>query len=217
MKVSDCCKPSGYERIFSDRLAARDLDSYRKDGLDRIAGRMVGFLVDQDVSGARVLEVGGGIGAIQVDLLRSGADHTVNYELSSGYEETAATFLEEEELTERVERRVADFAEDHADLDPADHVVMNRVVCCYPDMAKLVDAALQKTRRWAAISFPRDRWFIRIGLRALNLFNRMFANDFRAYVHDPDEIVAVAADVGFRVAFDTQDRIWRGIVFERAA
>ena len=52
---------------------------------------MVEFLQERGIEGATVLEIGGGIGEIQIELLKRGAARTVNLELSPAYEEEAAT------------------------------------------------------------------------------------------------------------------------------
>jgi hypothetical protein len=50
---------------------------------------MVGFLEESGIEGATVLEVGGGVGEIQIELLRRGAERSVNLELSPAYEREA--------------------------------------------------------------------------------------------------------------------------------
>src|SRR5436305_13742664 len=95
---------------------------YRKKGLDATARRMVGFLEQRGIEGATVLEVGGGVGEIQIELLKRGAAHTVNLELSSAYDDEAERLLQETVFQERAERRLHDIAvEPHAvaprDLD----------------------------------------------------------------------------------------------------
>ena len=47
---------------------------------------MVGFLAERGVEGATVLEIGGGIGDIQLELLRRGASRTTNLELVDAYD-----------------------------------------------------------------------------------------------------------------------------------
>src|SRR5436190_16718986 len=138
--VSACCSPTDYRRLFSRKFAARDLKRYRKRGLTGTSRALVDLA--GDVSGASVLDVGGGIGAIELELLERGAERATNVELSGGYEEAAAELLAERGLVERVERRVADFVA-AADIVPHDVVVMHRVVCCYPDVDALVGAAAE--------------------------------------------------------------------------
>ena len=54
-----------------------------------------------------MLEVGGGVGAIELEFLAAGAERATNIELSGEYEDEAATLLAERGLTERVDRRKA--------------------------------------------------------------------------------------------------------------
>jgi len=64
-----CCSGGGCGDIFTKRVADRDARRYRRKGLDKTARRMVEFLVERGVDGLTVLEVGGGVGAIQLELL----------------------------------------------------------------------------------------------------------------------------------------------------
>jgi magnesium-protoporphyrin O-methyltransferase len=214
--MSDCCNPSGYRHFFNQKEARRNLRHYDKKGLDKIAQRMVDYLASRGVEGRSVLEIGGGVGALQVELLKAGAADAVNVELSGGYENVAAELLEREDLANKVVRRLGDFTELAAGLE-ADDVVMNRVICCYPNMERLMGAALSSSRRFVAASFPRDRAGSRVALALGNAYCRIRRVDFRAYVHPPGAILETARKAGFEVAFRDRDYIWHGVVFEKAS
>ena len=128
-----CCDPRGCDRFFNRGFARRVARRYRKRGLDRTARRMVSFLERHGVRGASVLEVGGGVGEIQIELLKRGADRTLNLELSPAYESEATRLLRETGFEARGERRLHDIAIEPDAVAPADVVVLHRVVCCYPD------------------------------------------------------------------------------------
>src|SRR5919202_2614658 len=123
--MAGCCTPSGYRKVFGAKRARRDVRRYRRRGLDEAARRIADFLVGRGVSGDSVLEVGGGVGAIQLELLEAGAARATNVELSPEYEPYAAE-LDGDDA--RVERRVGDFVRDAAESEPADDGVMQRVV-----------------------------------------------------------------------------------------
>src|SRR5438093_8918598 len=53
----------------------------------------------------------------------------------------------------RVERRLHDIAVDPAAVEPVD-VVVNRVVCCYPDYQRLLGAAADHATRRLVFSHP---------------------------------------------------------------
>jgi hypothetical protein len=215
--VADCCDPVSYRRLFNTKEARRRLRRYRKKGLDPLARRMVEYLSTRDINGADVLEVGGGLGDLQVELFRAGAATSVNIELSGGYEETAAELLGEERLTDRVERQLGDFVAESDQVDPADIVVLNRVVCCYPRMREMMEAAVAKTERFLALTFPRERWFMKATIAVGNLWWALRSCGFRAFVHPVDDIESVARDAGLEIAHRDRTIGWHAVVFERAA
>jgi magnesium-protoporphyrin O-methyltransferase len=166
------------------------------------------------VSGETVLEVGGGVGAIELDLLAAGAERATNVELSGEYEEEAATLLAERGLTERVDRRVADFVDEP--VEPHDVVVLHRVVCCYPDVDRLVGIAAANTRRRLLLTYPRERPWTRAGIAAINLFMRISGSDFRAFVHPVARMTAAAQREGLALERREQPGlIWENAAYER--
>jgi hypothetical protein len=213
--VSCCCGPQRYDKAFGKRTARRDARRYRRRGLDGVSHRIVDLVRDRDVEAASVLEIGGGVGAVQVELLRADAERAVNLEVSPAYEETAAELLREAGLEGRVERRLGDLVDDETLAGPADAVVMNRVVCCYPDPDALVGAAAQRTRRVLVMSFPRERRLTRVGFGAANLAGRLLRWDFRAWVHPHAAILAAAERHGLSLAGDSRDVVWRIVALER--
>src|SRR5262249_56013282 len=103
---------------------------------------------------ARVRETGGGVGQLQVELLRGGASHVTNLEISQNYEAEAARLLDEAEMTDQVTRRFLDIAQAPDEVEPADVVILHRVVCCYPDYGALLTAAADHPRKTLAYSHP---------------------------------------------------------------
>lgn len=215
--MAGCCQPSGYDRFFDEKEATRNVRRFRRKGLDNMARSMTTFLMDRGMAGRTVLEVGGGVGAIQIELLRAGAERTTNVEMSSGYETAAGKLIAEEGLAYRVERTVVDFVDAASKLGAADDVVMNRVICCYPDMERLLGAATNKARRFLATTYPRDRWVFRVGSKVINWFFRRRGIAFQTYMHSPAAIVATAQAAGFQPVFEDRDLVWHAVVFERAS
>lgn len=210
--MAGCCRPSGYERLFSARQARLDANRYRSHGLGGTSRRLVELA--GDVSDETVLEVGGGVGAIELDLLAAGADRATNVELSGEYEEEAQGLLAERGLTERVDRRVADFVDEP--VEPHDVVVMHRVVCCYPDVDRLVGLAAASTRRRLLLTYPRERPWTRAGIGAINFFMRLSRSDFRAFVHPVARMAAAAQREGLALERrEPQGLIWENAAYER--
>jgi hypothetical protein len=210
-----CCTPRGYEEFFSEKAARRSARRYRKKGLDTTAQRLVDVLRERGIEGQTVLEIGGGVGAIQLELLKAGADRAVNVELSPGYEQSAIELAREAGVEDRIDHRVGDFVQQAGGLEEADVVVMNKVVCCYPDYDAPVGAAADHSRHRLVISFPRGAWWMRLAIHVGNLYCRARRLDFRAYLHPPSAIVAAATRRGLRVVTNEERLVWQVAALER--
>ena len=211
--MARCC--SGYDVVFDDRQARRDLRRYRRKGLSASARDAVDFARSHGLDGASVLEVGGGIGALQVELLKAGAARAVNVELSPGYEEVAARLAHDEGIEERVERRLADFVAAGDSVEPADVVVLNRVVCCYPDYEAMLGTAGAHARRLLVFTYPRGGPVTRLLFATFNLCVRVRGSDFRAYAHPPAELRRAAGAEGLRLVHERPGLFWQLAAFER--
>jgi len=196
------------DEVFTEKVARRDAQRYRRRGLDANAQRVVAFVRREGVDGRTVLEIGGGVGAIQLELLRGGAAGSVSVELSAAYESYAAELADEAGLGGRTERRVLDFAMQGDEIAAADVVVLHKVVCCYPDYETLIGVAARHAKHELALTFPRDVRWMRLGLAVMNLFQRMRRRSFRVYVHPPASVLAVAAAHGLEPASRHRGPLW---------
>ena len=213
--MADCCTPKGYRTIFSEKSAQSEAKRYRRKGLDRLSRRIAELVIARGVEGGTLLEVGGGIGAIEIELLKAGASRATNVELTPTYEEAAGQLLREAGVVDRVERRVGDFVEAGADLESADFVILNRVICCYPDMPRLAAAAAECARSTLVLSFPNDRWWTRLGLTLVNLGFRAFRVQFQVFLHRPYRILAEAEGHGLRTRHNRRGLVWQTTALER--
>jgi len=211
--VSACCAPR-YRKVFSKRLAKRDARRYRRKGLDKTARLMVDGLAERGVSDATVLEVGGGVGAIDIELLKAGAREATVVELSEEYDSEAETLAAENGVQGRLSRQHGDFVEVEDEVGAADVVVMHRVVCCYPDPESLVGAAAGHARRLLALSFPRDRWWVKVGWYAVDAWFRLVYR-FESFVHPRERILGAAERSGFAPVHEHSGRLWDVAVLER--
>ena len=207
--MAGCCDPRGCDRMFGARFAKRMAGGYRKRGLDKTAQAVVDLVTQGGVQGATVLEIGGGVGEIQLELLRRGAARATNVELSPGYEPEAAALIEDAGVGGRVERRLVDIATDPAAVEPADIVVLHRVVCCYPDVGKLLGAAADHARNQLVFSHPPRNAASRAVVATQNLVLRAGRRDFRTFAHSPDAMLAVLAEHGLQVRATHRGRVWQ--------
>ncbi len=211
--MAGCC--SGYGEMFDERQARRDLRRYRRKGLDAAARDAVAFTRSRGLEGATVLEVGGGIGALQLELLKAGASRALNVELSPGYEAVAAELAREDGAQERLERRLGDFVAEHGAFEPADVVVLNRVVCCYPDYEAMLAAAGDHAHHLLVFTYPRGGRIARLAAATVNLLLRLRRCEFRAYVHSPEALLRTAQAGGLRLVHERHGLVWQLAALER--
>lgn len=206
--MPDCCDPEDYQSVFSARFARRTAKRYRKQGLTRTESRIVDFVSDHGIRGASVLEIGGGVGGIQLELLRRGASRVTNLELSTQYEAEAALLLEGAGMTARVQRRFLDIAVAPEDVEPADVVVLHRVVCCYPNSEDLLAAAARHANSLLVFSHPPDNPATRTAFWSENLLRKVRGNAFRTYIHRPEALRAAAEAEGLSVVHQHHSWDW---------
>jgi 16S rRNA G966 N2-methylase RsmD len=215
--MSDCCDRPGYQTVFSDRFARHVARTYRKRGLDRTQRRMVSFLSGSGITEASVLEIGGGVGEMQIELLSRGARKATNLEISRSYETQAAVLLDRSGMTDRVTRRFTDIATSPDEVEPADVVILHRVVCCYPDYERLLSAAASHAKRLLVYSYPPRDPLHRMMVSCENLLHRLRGSDFRAFVHPPAAMIEAAQAQGLSVSYRHRGVSWNIVGFERFA
>lgn len=214
--MSGCCTPKGYEQIFSERGARAQARSYRRNGLDSTSRRIVEVLKQQGIGGKTLLEIGGGIGAIQLELLKIGLARAVSIELTPTYEESAGALLREAGFEDRVERRVMDFVDAGEEIGAADIVVMNRVICCYPDLPRLAGAAAEHARELLVMSFPKERSWTRAVVWMANVGMAVTRRQFRVFLHPMAQLVAIGQEHGLEQSLNHPGLFWQISTMRRA-
>jgi hypothetical protein len=213
--MPDCCAPGDFDLIFSASQARSDARSYERNGLDAEAQGIADAVRRVGGTAPTVLEIGGGIGAIQIELLRAGASRATNVELSPGYESEAATLLARTGFADRVDRVIADFVATAGTIPPADAVILQRVVCCYPHVDALVSAAARHATRALVLTFPIDRWWMGLPRIVLNTWPRLRGSKFRFFVHPTRVVLASAERAGLRLIERRKGILWQRLVFVR--
>jgi 2-polyprenyl-3-methyl-5-hydroxy-6-metoxy-1,4-benzoquinol methylase len=215
--MAGCCPSRDDHRIFNQRFARRLANRYRKRGLDQTARKMVAFLQQVGTVGASVLEIGGGVGEIEIELLQAGAARAQNLELSPAYEQEARTLAGQAGVQGRLDWRLHDLAEDPGAVAPADLVVLHRVVCCYPDYERLLGAAADHARRALVFSYPPRNLLSRAFYRVFNLVMRLTHSSFQGFAHPPHAMLAVLEDHGLGRTYERRSRIWQIAGLERSS
>ena len=211
----NCGQCQGIETVFDQKTAAQKLKKYRTQGPDKTTRMLIDALKAQGVEGATLLDVGGGVGAIQHELLKQGARSATDVEASSAYLATAKAEAERQGYAGRVTYRYGNFVDLAPDVEPADIVTLDRVICCYHDMEKLVGLSSARARRAYGVVYPRDTWWMRIGLAIGNAFLRLSRSSFRSFAHPTKAVDAVIRGNGLKQKFYRRTLLWQVVVYAR--
>jgi len=204
-----CCCPHSKSggRLFS--FFAR---SYRrrfsKKGFEPSQVQLMQGLSEAGYDNATLLEVGSGVGYLHQTLLEQGAKDAVGIDLAPDMLKEAKEWAIEKGLAERTEYIQGDFIDLLDQVEPADVTILDKVVCCYPHAELLVNSTTAKTKRVYALTYPRKRWFTKLAMEVMAVGLKIIGSDFRAYVHNPDDIERWITGAGFKKIYQAQTFIW---------
>ena len=199
-----CTGPCAAASHFNRKKADQDLRRYQRCGPDTTTRILLSELRRCPLQGLHLLDVGGGIGVIAVELSGAGVASVTLADASAGYLEAARRHLAARNASLPAQFFLGDFAATSDSLPDADVVTLDRVVCCYPDVEVLLRAAAAHARRMIAFTYPRDRWYVRASVVLENSWYWLKQDAFRAFVHSPERMASILESAGFvRAAHDT--------------
>ena len=210
-----CCTGECFDSTFDERHAATQLRRYRKRGPNKTTEMLVDALRAEGVRDASVIDVGAGIGVVHQELLAAGARSAVHIDAAQAHMRAAREEVARRGTVDRVTFIHGDFVALAGDIAPADVVTLDRVICCYPDMEKLVAASASRARRLYGAVFPRERWDVKLMAKVGNFVWRLRGNPFQSYIHPVAAIDAAVQRQGFTLSSVANTLIWRVAVYKR--
>lgn len=202
-----CCHSKSAGKFFSF-LAHGSRKRFERKGFEASQEQLLNGLQEVGYQGATVLEVGCGVGHLHQSLLEKGAHTATGIDLAPKMLSEANDWAAERRLGDRVRYIEGDFMDVDEDLEKAEICLLDKVVCCYPDAHGLLHKSLEKTRRTYALTYPRNRWFVRVGTRLWNFLLLLMRSDFRTFTHDPIQIEKWIVGQGFLKQFEDQTAAW---------
>jgi 2-polyprenyl-3-methyl-5-hydroxy-6-metoxy-1,4-benzoquinol methylase len=166
--------------FYDEKRAGSDLRRYREKGPIPSTRALIEALIAEGVEGATLLDVGGGIGAIQHELLDAGATHATSVDASAPYVDAARAESQRRGHDGRVTYLHGDFVDLADSVPSAEIVTLDRVVNVYPDWERLAGLAAARTTRLYALIYPRDTSMVRLVILAMNLMFRLLRKPVRA-------------------------------------
>ena len=209
------CDCPGCPNVFSLKAAEEDLRRYRRKGPDPSTQSLISAIESQGIDGASVLDIGGGIGAIQLELLAAGAATAESVDATPSYVAVARAEAERRGYGARTRHLEGDFVALANEVEPADVVTLDRMVCCYSDMPRLVGRSLDHARRMIGLVYPRDVWWTRAMARGMAAFHRLTRDPVRWYIHSESALDALIRGAGFERRVLRRHVLWQVALYVR--
>ncbi len=210
------CAHTGLADVFGERTARMEARRFRRRGLPDRANRLIEAIRRAvPLHEAVALEGGAGVGGLSIELLRRGLTRAVAVDAIPAFARMARRLAEDYGVASRLELQVADFAELDDDAE-YDIVVLDRVVCCYPDWRALLQVATSHATGVVALTYPRAAWWTRAAAGATNAGMWAARKRFRLHIHDPAEMHAMLRRAGFEPDVVGRVGTWELCVAPRA-
>jgi SAM-dependent methyltransferase len=202
--------------FYNQKKAASELRKYREKGPISSTKALIDALIAEGVAGATVLDIGGGIGAVQHELLAAGAAQVTSVDASASYLEAAREEAGRRGVEDRVTYRHGDFIELAESVPPADIVTLDRVLNVYPDWKRLLELSAARAQRLYGLVYPRKTPMVRFVILLMNLVLRLRGAQVRAAIRPADEIERIARENGLVPhAFQNVGPAWQVVVYRR--
>lgn len=172
------------------------------------------WLVQEGLSGKTLLDLGCGAGTFSVEALKNGASTSAGFDLAPEMIMAADSLAAEMGLDNRAKFNLGNVAS--ADLPASEVVVMDKVICCYPEVGSLLKNASSASREVIGFIVPRDeglwKWPLRLAARTGNLVYRLRGRkNSWFYIHSLKSIDGILRQAGF--ARERKASSWMWLVF----
>jgi magnesium-protoporphyrin O-methyltransferase len=213
--MMNCCQCQGIETRFNQKRAVQKLNLYRRKGPEKTTCTLIDALMAEGVQGMTLLDIGGGVGAIQHELLRAGVVSATNVEASTAYISAAKEEAERQGHAARMSHYHGNFIDLAVNIPSADIVTLDRVICCYHDMRRLVELSSARAGKLYGLVYPRDTWWVNFGFSFENFTLWLQRNPFRVFVHPTEEVDAIVRGNGLERRFHQTAGMWQIVIYGR--
>ena len=210
-----CCQCQGIENIFDKKTAKRELKRYLRKGPSKTTSMLLDTIHKEGVQGLDFLDIGGGIGAIQYELIKAGASNGTSIEASSAYINLVKEEIHKIGLAEIIDFKYGDFTTMVSDVNMADIVTLDKVICCYDDMFELVRLSSKLARKLYAIIYPRDVWWTKLTLPFLNFYPIIKGSSFRVFIHPTKKVEEIIFRNGLKRNYYATTLFWQVAIFTK--
>lgn len=212
MNSDHCC---GADRLFDQKGARKELKRYLKKGPRNTTRRLLSYLDHYNKQGKRLLDIGGGIGAIQWYFLSHMGAETTDVDAADAYLKVAKEYATEHHWEDRCKFVKGDFSEVGSAIQVHDFVTLDRVICCYPDYISLLKMAMDKCGSVLALSYPMSSPIAQLISEMTGMYLYMKRNPFRTFIHSSSAVESFITSQGFKLKHKGLTFPWHVQVYER--
>ena len=210
-----CCQCQGIENMFDKKTAKRNLKRYLKKGPSKTTKMLLDAINKEGVQGLNFLDIGGGIGAISHDLIKWGALDGTSIEASSAYIDLVKEETLQNGFNERIDFKHGDFTKTASDVDTADIVTLDKVICCYDNMSELVMLSSRLARKIYAVIYPRDVWWTKLAFLFMNFYSIIKGSSFRVFIHPTKKVEEIIFGNGLKRNYYATTIFWQVATFTK--
>lgn len=190
--IIPCCHCQDAENTFSKKMVQKELKKYHSNGPGKTTKMLVDYFKDlKEIKELTLLDIGGGIGAIQHELIKEGVVKTIHVDASTSYLEVSREEAERQDHATKSTWVFGDFIDIASTVPQTNIVTLESVICCYPDFDRLVSASSSKAMNYYAMVIPKRTWWTRLAASIANLYFKAKRRTFRFFVHPPEEIRSI--------------------------
>ena len=211
----NCCQCQGIETFFNKKSVTKELRQYRTKGPDKTTRMLIDALKAEGVGRMTLLDIGGGIGAVQHELLAAGVSTATSVEASTASIKAAKEETERQGRIDLVTYHHGNFVDLAPNIAPADIVTLDRVICCYDDMQALVGLSSARANKLYGAVYPRDTWWTKIGFAIINFGLRVRGSPFRSFIHSTEAVDRILRNNGLEKRFYRKTALWQVVVYAR--
>jgi len=213
MSCKHCC---GANQQFDLKNAKKDLKRYLKKGPRKPTKLLIEALQSENIKGLSLLDIGGGVGPIQLSLIANGLSKVTNVDASEGYIAVAKAETDKRNLSEIINYKLADFVAIHQQVEMHDIVTLDKVICCYPFVDELLKTSLSKAKKYYALVYPQANFLSRLAVKIVNLLLKLRGNPFRTFIHSPQLVNVTIINAGFeKIASNKTILSWQIHLYKR--
>lgn len=212
MTCKHCCDSN---MIFDTKSAKKEMKHYRKKGAIGATKKLINAMSGLPKENKTLLDIGGGIGAIQWEFLENGGSKTTDIDVSAGYLKVAEEFATEKGWQNKTTFSEGDINDVVNELDKHDFVTLDKVVCCYPDYELILNNTTANCSDYLALSFPMSGFISRAINKIGSIYFWIKKLEFKTYIHSNKLMEQLIESNGFTPIHKSIKFPWRVQVYKK--